>query len=156
MAGLTSTIPAALDALMAACNVIAADPDVSLTVYDGQIGMDAADNAIVVGSETKGWQSETAGLGNLRRHEEYTIVCDLLAHSGSGGDYAAPVVRALAFGLIERFVEQLTANPTLGGAVRFAEMVGADGGITRQGVSSIGGWSVEIQFGVRCQATLTI
>lgn len=155
--GLTSTIPLAIDALIAKCQAIAtANPALNLTVGDGQSPLNMTDNVYVVGYEVGNWMSKPAGLGNLRRNEEYVIKCVALSHNGGDGNYESSPVRAQVFQLIELVVQQLSADPQLGNTVRFAEVIGSDGGITRQGVSSIGGWSVEVEFGVRCTASVTL
>lgn len=153
MAGLTSSVPAALLSVIAKLQAVAALPAYAaqqLQVFDGQIAKDAGFNLFVVGT-VEHWRQSARTLGNLRRDEEYMIACMLQLHDGNDGVYDAPIVRALAFQLIEEVVLKITQDYSLGGAVRFCQL---ESGRLDQGVSNVGGWSVQLFFNIKCEVQI--
>lgn len=122
-----------------------------LVVFDGDIGNSEPPCYLQVGAAID-WAQAPAGLGNLRRDETFVLDCALQWHDGGSGQQVASGVRQTAFAILENLVQLITADPTLGGSVRFAQMMG--GGQMEQGTSSGGGWSVLLTFHVRCEIQL--
>lgn len=148
----TSTIPAAIDALLAALR--AADGLSGVDVFDGEpmtgenkdficIGHDPTDPLNAVEAD-----QVPASLGNRAREESYEILCSLAAWSG-GTTMSARRVRALAlFAVIESTVR---ANITLNGVVRSAQ-IGTYSLIQQQ---TDQGASAGLRFRIACSARLT-
>ena len=155
MSGLTSSIPGAIDGLVADLRTMAAANQTTfpqLTVFDGELTIFEPPNWIVVGDIKDGVQKPSS-LGNRRRDETYTIDCLLQVLDLADITTDAKAARDSAFALLELVVVQLNADPTLGGAIRFCQLTrmthsttpGQNGGVVSQ-----------IDFGIHCEATITL
>lgn len=108
-----SRIPATIDALKALWTATGA------TVYDGAPLTEDYSDAIFVGYdgdpdgdfETAADDSEWAGLGALRRDEEFDIVCSVVTLVG---DDDIRAVRESTFALYKLASDALRADPSLG------------------------------------------
>jgi len=152
MAGLTSAIPDAITALIGHLAMIAATyTDPQLQVIDGDLGTNVLPAFVQIGNAT-GWVQEAVDLGNFRRDERFDLEGIIQWFDGGAGAEVASQVRADAFAILEAVVLAITADPTLGGSVMFAQCTG--GGAMEQGTTANGGWSVIVPFQVHCQAQL--
>lgn len=145
----TSTIPAAIDGLLA---VLAASTSLrGVTIFDGAPLTDTAKDFIAVGFVEDGAaieaQQTPRGLGNLRRGESFTISC--VVSSWRGGT-VAKTVRDRAFELFGFVEDAVRAGGTLSGSVIFGE-------ITQSSVSQYQtdmGAVCDIQFTVSCESRI--
>lgn len=117
----TSTIPAALDNLIAA---LKSDTFLnSVQIIDGQPTTDLPGDYILVGfgddmgSSVSGSQVP-ASLGNLRRQETFQINCEVSAWQGST---VMKTARDRAFSILARVEDVVRSDATLGGSVSFAD-----------------------------------
>lgn len=118
MDGFNTTIPAAIDALVALWSAAFADQD-DVSVNDGPvIGGDGTYKRVSVGWDGNegAAQAETSpeGLGGSPDRETYTIFCSATA---SVGDSGAQLARNAVFGLFSTCTAALGADRTLGGLV---------------------------------------
>lgn len=145
-----STIPAALDALVA--NISAAMPDVQ--VLDGQPAEDLQDQVVVVGwtmervSVAADLSRESAGVDD---REQYDIACYLNVVDGTT---VSKTVRDRVFALYDTLVAELRRDQTLGGVVMRARprLVDYDQVQVDGGENFAGGVSGTITFVVSCDA----
>ena len=119
---MTSTVPAALAALVALCRSGLSETD----VYDGPpvggdypdwvgIGYDPGTSEVV--TVTTDWSQ----LGAQRHEERYDIACTLGSNSG---DLSMTDRRVRAYALLDAVAAALASDYTLGGAVRVAHISG--------------------------------
>ena len=117
----TSTIPAAIDGLIAA---LKSNTHLSsVQVIDGQPTTDLPGDYILIGFGDDTGASVTgsqvpASLGNLRRAETYTINCEISAWQGSTN---MKIVRDRAFYILAAVEDVVRSNATLNAAVMFAD-----------------------------------
>lgn len=148
----TSSIPAAIDALVASLKGAAGLSGVD--VFDGEptsaehpdfvcVGHDPLDplNA-VEGSQTP------ASLGNRAREESYDILCSLAARSG---DKSMSTRRARALELFAAIETVVRSNVTLNGTVRTAQV----GSYTLVQEQTDQGPSAGLRFRIACSARLS-
>lgn len=150
-----SSIPAALDGLLAGLRSRPALATVQIVdgadqeQYETEsitIGLPDPDVAAVSG------QQETVPLGAQRREETYEVLCEIAVASGDAEAGQTKVARDRAFVLFREVAAQLRApggDPTLSGAVRYAELAGRID--VQQGSSKDYPIVVLITFTVRCQ-----
>ena len=145
----TSTIPATLDALVAALRARPALVDT--VVHDGTPITEEGTQYVAVGwsdedtSSVSGRQ-EPATLGNLRRAETYDINCQACAWDGST---EMKVARDRAFAIFAEVEDALRADGTIGGNVIFADI----GSYTVRQVQTTGGALVTIDFTIAVKIT---
>jgi hypothetical protein len=144
-----STIPAALDALVA--NFTAALPGVQ--VLDGQPVVDLADEVVVVGwqmerlSVTATFARQDAGTTDRETYDVAGLV------SVVSGDTATKPVRDRAFEIYADLVAELRRDQTLGGVcMRARPLVVAVDQVQAEGDESMGGASVTIAWVVSIDA----
>lgn len=109
-----STIPRALDALVALCRELF-DPDVQ--IEDSAVGSWVKVDTLVVGTQVDGTAS-FAALGRRKREEEYDIECAFYVR---GGDNDISSRRTRLFILFAALEQKLSDDPTLSGTVRWCE-----------------------------------
>jgi hypothetical protein len=156
MPGLTSSIPAAVDALIADLTTMAAESQAAfpqLTVFDGELTRFEPTNWIVVGDITDATQ-RPASMGNRRRDESYVINCMLQVLDQSDITTNAKAARDKAFTLLELVVTQLNFDPTLGGAVRFCQLTHNNYSVAPS--NDGGGVIAQIDFGITCDVTIQL
>lgn len=121
----TSTIPAAIDGLLALC---AAEATLAgVLIHDGTPMSDEDAEYVAIGYsdvgdgnvESVSARQEPATLGNLRRSETADINCQVCAWSG---DTDMKAVRDRAFELFGGVETAVRSDGTLGGAVIFADI----------------------------------
>lgn len=153
MTGFTSSIPAAMSALVTVLQGVAAAGGLAtgMLVVDGDMGTNSPQLWVELGGAAN-WKQEPAGLGNYRRDESYDLEALVNLYDGGTGPDVAPTVRANAFGILELIILAIAADPTLGGTVRFAQCMG--GGDMTQGATVIGGWAVQVPFVINCEVQL--
>lgn len=150
----TSTIPAAIDGLLA---LLAARPALAgVPLYDGPplsetstphrivVGYDGTDQSVDGDQEwaSSPYQAPTS------RDERYVIRCLAEAWTGSTTLKSA---RDDAFTLLAEIEQAVRGDPTLGGAVLYA---GLGGGITVQQPQTDAGALCSVTFGVVCRARI--
>lgn len=144
-----STIPAALDALVA--GFTAALPDVQ--VIDGQPVVDLADEVVVVG-----WQMERLGVtANFARQDAGTTDRETYDVAGLvsvvSGDTTTKPVRDRAFEIYADMVAELRRDQSLGGVcMRARPFVVAVDQVQTEGDESMGGASVTIAWVIAVDA----
>lgn len=159
---MNSTVGPALDTFAANLRALFAD-DPAVLVSDGPTTTYTRPNLVeIIGVDD--WRQEPAGLGNYRRDEVFSIECELRVFQGD--QPTTPQVRDTAFTLLDRIEDAITADPNLSGtewntgpgvsspsagSVRFSQL---QRGRLRQGTTGKGGWAVEIEFSVQCEATI--
>lgn len=117
----TSTIPAALDNLIALCR--ANTQLKAITIVDGQPTTDLPGNYLLIGfadelgASVSGSQVP-ASLGNLRRQESYQINCEVSCWTGSA---VMKTVRDSAFSILGHVEDVVRTNATLGDTVIFSD-----------------------------------
>lgn len=114
-----STIPACLDALVAAARRALPGPDVQVT--DGQPVDDISDDIMCIGFTgdpddvaVQSTRTQRQGTPDPDR-ESYDITC--LASSWAGQEHDPKPVRDRAYGLVNALAAELASDPTLGRAV---------------------------------------
>ena len=117
----TSTIPAALDGILAGLRAAAALTGV--TIFDGQPTTDDDPDFIAIGfGDDLGaavvGQQKPAALGNLRREETYEINCEV---SSWLGDAVMKTVRDRAFTNLAAIENVVRNDGTLAGTVTFGD-----------------------------------
>lgn len=145
-----STIPAAINALVAILDAAITDAD----VFDGESLSGSTADYICIGFDPYDMQHAVEGdqvpasLGNRAREESYEILCSLGAMTG-GTSMSQRRARAMSlFGLIE---STLRANVTLNGAVRSAQV----GTYSLVQTQTEDGALVGLRFRIACSARLT-
>lgn len=144
----TSRIPDALNALYSLL-VTACAP---VNVYYGPVSTDdPMRKAVGIGwngdpegdqSALEGWSQEWAGLGALRKDEEFEIVC--YAISWAGDNSASQARIADVFEILANIENALRADPTLGLSQPFVADF-ANGSLYLEG-----GTQARVTFNVRC------
>lgn len=164
MTNLDSSVPAAITGLLADLATVSNDAALLATlkstlgaantpqilVIDGQIGTNVPPIYIVVAGVSN-WQQQTRDGGNLRRDEEYDIDCVLWVADGGDATTDSSPVRSCVFSIMSKIIQQVTADYTLGGAVRFASF---QTGALNQGVADPGGWACHVEFSIGCAVSL--
>jgi len=164
MTNLDSSVPAAVTGLLADLTTVSADAGLLATlqstlgsantpqivVIDGQLGTNVPPIYVAVVGVTN-WQQQTRDGGNLRRDEEYDIEGVIWAADGGDGVTDSSPLRSCAFSILSKIVQQVTADYTLGGAVRFASLHSA---AMTQGVVDPGGWACQVEFSIGCAVAL--
>ena len=122
--GTTSTIPAAIDALIAALDAA----DSGFQILDGPaVGVALALEHILVGGsmdeDTASGEQTRAELGSLSRSDRFDILVQCGAYSGGGTQKA---VRDRAYAGMAVAETVVRADPTLGGAVLDSQVAGQD------------------------------
>ena len=152
----TSTIPAAIDALLALLRTAAPDVDLDPEkVVDGFPRFTITDSDfIAIGGRAEptvdGTQS-AGPIGNHRRDENYTI---RVACSSSKGGKDQKLVRDRAFALMGVVEDVVRDHPTLSGTVRLAQVGGSVLlGQTDFETAGKGVWA-EVSFDVAVQARI--
>lgn len=117
-----TTAFAAVDALVTIFEgAVASD----VTVVDGYPGPNVPEKIVTVGG-TPGpiitWHSKPAELGSNRREELFTITCVASVAIGGEADQEA-AARAELGAIVTDLEAAVYANPTLSGAVRYAQIV---------------------------------
>ena len=120
----TSTIPAALDGILAGLRGAAALT--GITIFDGQPTTDDDPDFIAIGfgddiSPAVSGKQEPAALGNLRRSETYDINCEV---SSWLGDSVTKTVRDRAFTNLAAIENVIRNDGTLAAAVTFGDFGG--------------------------------
>lgn len=147
-----STIPAAIDNLLAA---LRARPGLaSVQILDGPTDQEIEANSLsigyVPGLPTLDGEQAPAQIGAQRREETYDLAGQISCWRGDQGDTKA--ARDAAFAIFGEIEQQLRpadgGDPTLAGAVRYAEIAGAFG-FDQQPYE--GGIDAVITFIIRCQ-----
>lgn len=156
-----SAIPAAIENLLADLTALFPTGG-DVEVVDGQL-TDYVKGSRVEVLGVHDWHQEPAGLGNMRRDEEFTIRCVLTVFQGNQDRSA---IRTAAFGYLFQIEDTITSDPNLlgqtwftgpgagspgTGAVRFAQF---RRGEMRAGPTTKGGWAVELDFEIACEATI--
>jgi hypothetical protein len=122
----TSTIPAVIDALLAALRARPALQAPDVAVVDGYPSRNLSQTRLItIGGQAEptvtGDQTVTS-LGNRRREEDYAVRVYCSADAGGTDQKGA---RDRAFGLLAELEETLRDDATLGGIVRYAEVAGS-------------------------------
>lgn len=147
-----SSIPAAIDGLLAIINARSEITANNVQVWDG-FPTAIADNMITVGGSTnntaQGVQSP-AQLGGFFREEDYTLEVTISTYSGGNNSTAQKSTRDMAFSLFEAVANGVRADATLGGAVRYAQVMSVDYKATDEETASNGRYSI-LTVGIRCQ-----
>lgn len=148
----TSTIPAAIDGLLALVQV---QKDAATKLVDGfpRFAITNVD-LIAVGGKTApvaDGRQETAALGNRRREETYDL---RVTCSSSRGGTDQKAVRDRAFALMAVVEGAVRADVTLGGAVRVAQVAGSVTLFETDFETSKDGVFAEVSFDVACTARI--
>jgi hypothetical protein len=165
MPGPTSSIPDALDNLITALQARAGLTGVQ--VREGWESSNLEPEAITIGGDTEDnddaavdGDQTPAQLGAQRREETFDIHCEIAVWSGDTDAASMKTVRRRAFTLLGEIEQQLrgpVGDPTLGGAVRYAQLAGPLG--LRQGpaytqAGEVLGLLARIPFTVRAAARI--
>lgn len=143
-----STVPAAIDAVVALCRGAVTGAD----VYDGPpSGGDHLD-WIGVGYDPTGGESasattEWAALGAQRHEENFDITCTA---GSSSGDDAVPARRVRCYALLDAVAAALAVDYSLGGSVRVAHITSHSLFQERDEQ----GLTVGVRFVINCQARI--
>lgn len=143
-----TTAFAAVDALVA---LFEASVPADTTVFDGYPGTNMPAAVVSVGgtpAPTIVWNSKPAELGANRREEDYTVNC--VASVAQGGEQnAEKAVRDTLAAVMATLETAIHDDPTLGGLVRYAEIVHGQMTATDATTAATGRqWTVT--FSVRC------
>lgn len=160
MPGPTSAIPDAIDNLITALKARAGLTGVQ--IREGWESSELEPEAIAIGGDTEDnddasvdGEQTPAQLGAQRREEKFDIHCEVSVWSGDTDAASVKTIRRRAFTLLGEVEQQLrgpAGDPTLAGAVRYAQVAGAHG--LRQGpaytdTGEVLGLLVRIPFTVR-------
>lgn len=149
---MSSTIPAAIDALLA----LARTALPAVTVHDGVpvtvgtkdylcVGYDPDSDLAVEFTQVA---AAMRGLAGHTRREEYDVLCQLVAYSG---DVKMGTRRTSAFALLAPIEDALRLNPSLSGALGSGGTAQLGGGQLAQ-VQTDKGAYIDLRFRVTCKA----
>lgn len=160
MPGPTSSIPDAIDNLITALKARVALAGVQ--IRDGYESSEYEIEAITVGGDSEDdsdaavdGEQTPAQLGAQRREETYDLHCEVAVWSGDTDAAGMRTARRRAFTLLAEVEQQLrgpAGDPTLGGAVRYAQLAGLIGlrqGPAYDGTGQPAGLLARIPFTVR-------
>jgi len=150
------TVPVLLQHFTNAINAQPKSPDLTpFQLFDGTATSTIPDRYIQYLS-IENYTQQPASLGNLRRDEDYEIVCVISVYTGDPTE--VDTVRSQAWGLWDSVQLEITndpwANPGAGPRpIRFWQMskVTATEGAPD---TADGGWTLDIDFTIRVEATL--
>jgi hypothetical protein len=153
MTGLNPTIGGAADALMS----IFADVASKFPATADYAGVEVIDGEPTNTVETDyiqftgfDYSSSPASLGNLRRDEDYDLLCMIRCWTGDIDTGATNgQTRHRAFNILAQVQLEITANPNVNYLIRFWQMSKIVG---TQGDQDIG-WAVDLNFSIHCEAT---
>jgi hypothetical protein len=147
---MSTTAPAAVDKLLALAQ---ANVPAGVYCYDGHPGTTQMPQMFTIGGTsgpTIDWLSDPIELGARSREEKYEIHCT--ASAAIGGTWELETqVRLEAWAIVQALEIALKADATLGGTVRYAQLVAG----TAYGTDSVTapqGRMHTIEFVVRCEA----
>jgi hypothetical protein len=148
-----STVPAAIDALLAACR--ASDELTGVFIGDGpELNGTTAQEALAVGYQSEDTPVAVEGLGvdegmSIRRtREQYAINCSITVDNGAGDTSTA---RTRAFQLYAAVGSVLAADPRLDNTVMSTRL----GTYSMQQTAGKRGVRVYLQFSVDCDGFTT-
>lgn len=143
----TSTVPAALDALVIAARAAMTDVD----VFDGEPDKGERPDWLAFGysfttdASVESWTQEARGLGHQGREERFDVVCSL---GSSSGNVSMKERRDRAFVLLAEVEDFLRADGSLAGVVRLGEFTVGTLLQAREGNKV----KVAVDFRITCQA----
>jgi len=152
--GVSSTIPAAIDGLVAG---VTATVEAGVQVLDGPaVGQVLHTDHIIIGGsldeDAATGEQVRAELGSLSRGESYDLLVQAGAYSGGG---AQKEVRDRAYALMASVEAYVRSDPTLGGAVKDAQVGGAES-LDQRPPTDLNDADVEVVLGRKAVVTFRV